>query len=333
MNKKQILVLGGTSFIGRRLTEMLLLQSGFEVTLLNRGKTNNSLFKSIKQISGDRETEDIRKLFDHKWDIIIDVSCYYPRGFSLLLNGLAHKPSHYVFISTCSVYDNDAYVEILRKEDAPLLKCNKEEYDNKELRTYGQRKAACENHLKDSGIPYTIFRPALVFGPYDPSDRLYFWLYCTKHLKELLLPEDGKRQLSLCYLDDLVNGILNSLQNGPKNLTYNAVSYEQMSIKKIVDSASHLLIKEIHPYTATKEFLESNEVEQWSGIPLWLSADHFTYANHAFNKLLKNKITPIDKALGITIDYFNDINWPTPTFGMSLTEYKDLLKKAKTNHL
>ena len=47
---KKILILGGTNFVGRSLTERLVASGNYDVTLFNRGKTNAELFKGVKQI-------------------------------------------------------------------------------------------------------------------------------------------------------------------------------------------------------------------------------------------------------------------------------------------
>jgi len=48
-----ILVLGGTGFIGPHIVREAL-RRGHEVTLFNRGKTNNTLFPDIELLVGDR---------------------------------------------------------------------------------------------------------------------------------------------------------------------------------------------------------------------------------------------------------------------------------------
>ena len=77
---KKLLILGGTNFIGRYLTERLLESSNYKITLFNRGCTNSHLFPEVKRIFGDRHTKDIRLLGNEKWDVVIDISCYFPNS-------------------------------------------------------------------------------------------------------------------------------------------------------------------------------------------------------------------------------------------------------------
>lgn len=61
---KKVLILGGRGFLGPTIVETFLA-SGYEVTLLNRGKTNPELFKYLPVIICDREKKikkDLKQL-------------------------------------------------------------------------------------------------------------------------------------------------------------------------------------------------------------------------------------------------------------------------------
>ena len=109
---KKILILGGTMFVGRTLTERLVASGKYDVTLFNRGKSNAGLFEGVKQIHGDRETADIEQICNQYWHCIIDFSGYYPVTFEKLLNGLKGKVGRYIFISTVSVFDIGKYSKV-----------------------------------------------------------------------------------------------------------------------------------------------------------------------------------------------------------------------------
>jgi 2'-hydroxyisoflavone reductase len=53
----RILVLGGTSFVGRAIVEDAL-RGGSDVTLFNRGRTGTELFPSVPRLAGDRDADD-----------------------------------------------------------------------------------------------------------------------------------------------------------------------------------------------------------------------------------------------------------------------------------
>ena len=49
----KLLVIGGTSFVGRHIVEQAL-KNDHEVIIFNRGKTNPELFPACRRIVGDR---------------------------------------------------------------------------------------------------------------------------------------------------------------------------------------------------------------------------------------------------------------------------------------
>ena len=140
----------------------------------------------------------------------------------------------YIFISTCSVYDNETDQSILKDEQSNILTCNPSQKTNKLPATYGNRKSECERIIIKSRIPYVILRPALVYGKYDPTDRLYFWLYQVKKKDTLLIPENGNRYFSTTYVLDLVEAITQSvILNGVLGV-FNVVTKPKSSIKDLV---------------------------------------------------------------------------------------------------
>src|SRR5262249_30142787 len=73
---KTILVLGGTSFLGRAVVEAAVV-AGYEVTLFNRGITNPELFPHLEKLRGLRSAvaseENWSAIGSRRWDAVIDV--------------------------------------------------------------------------------------------------------------------------------------------------------------------------------------------------------------------------------------------------------------------
>ncbi|HZN45220.1 MAG TPA: NAD-dependent epimerase/dehydratase family protein, partial [Nitrospiraceae bacterium] len=99
-----ILIIGGTRFLGRHLVDAALGR-GHQVTLFNRGQSNPGLFPELETIPGDRE-QDIEKLSGRGWDAVIDTCGYVPRIVRLSAAGLESSVGRYVFISSISVYSD-----------------------------------------------------------------------------------------------------------------------------------------------------------------------------------------------------------------------------------
>ncbi len=158
---KQLLVIGGTNFIGRNLLQSLTKLEEYEVTLFNRGITNADVFPDLKRLKGDRNTDEVAIIGQQKWDYIIDLSGYLPHSLERILKVVNQDLKRYIFVSTCSVYDNEKEQSILRKEDTPIMDCTAEQAAESSMYVhYGNKKAACERLLQTSGFDHIILRPA-----------------------------------------------------------------------------------------------------------------------------------------------------------------------------
>jgi 2'-hydroxyisoflavone reductase len=145
----RILVLGGTSFVGRAIVTDAL-QAGAEVTLFGRGRTGAGLFPGVSRLTGDRDTGDYAALRDGRWDAVADVSGYLPRHVGQAMDALGAGRSRpgvgrYLFISSHAVYAT-AGVAAGCDEDTPRRPPVR---DTEELGqdTYGPLKVACEDDV------------------------------------------------------------------------------------------------------------------------------------------------------------------------------------------
>jgi len=324
---KKILILGGTQFIGRNLVERLMGIDEFDITLFNRQETQIDLFPEIKKIKGDRETNDINQITKENWDFVIDLSCYYPNWLKDTLKCLNGNLEKYILISTCSVYDNKSNQSSLKDEQTKTQTCNNSQRTDKNIETYASRKAECERILQGSGLNYLILRPSLVYGKYDHTDRLYYWLYQVKHKEVLLLPDNGERQFSLTYVQDLVGSIVEALSNNIQNNIYNVISTQQVSIRKIVECAIEILNSKNEFVNAKPELLKKNNVSQWFDMPLWIDGDFFTHSNKKHTRDFELKQTVLKKSLKDTIEYYENLGWSEPKYGMTEKTRIELLKK------
>ena len=66
-----------------------------------------SAFPNATRLVGDRNG-DLGELATGEWDATIDVCAYVPHRCAALLTTLDKRTGHYTFISTISVYDDDA---------------------------------------------------------------------------------------------------------------------------------------------------------------------------------------------------------------------------------
>lgn len=316
----KILVLGGTQFIGRNLVEALI-KTDHAITLFNRGKTGADLYPNLPRITGDRQTSDIEKIRGD-WDVVIDLSCYFPYELESTLAQLDPARTKYIFVSSCSAYEPN-FGSTMHDENATLCSCTEEEAKLAQPETYGARKAECERILGSSGFSHSILRPALVYGKYDHTDRLYYWLHQVKLKDQLILPEGGAPRFSITYVKDLVAAII-KLAESDVTGTFNAISESETSIGQIVKIASENLNRSPNRLTAEASFLKQQGISQWQDMPLWINGDHFTYSNEKWKAELGLEPTSMEDGIRETISFISD--WPEPTYGMPEERRRELIK-------
>lgn len=102
---KNILVIGGTRFIGRLLVQRLL-QAGHRVTIATRGYAPDPFGERIARVRVDRRNELAMKnaFADARYDIVFDQMCYSPPDAAIAVRCFAGKVGRYVMTSTTDVY-------------------------------------------------------------------------------------------------------------------------------------------------------------------------------------------------------------------------------------
>ena len=97
-------------------------------------------------------------------------------------------------------------------------------------------KGIAEEHIRKSGVPYTIIRSSVVFGP---EDRF------TNNLARLLrvmpgflpIPSDGRSLLQPLWVEDLVTCLLWALQNPDMvNQTYELGGGEYLTLRQVLET-------------------------------------------------------------------------------------------------
>jgi 2'-hydroxyisoflavone reductase len=180
-----ILVFGGTQFLGRHFVE-LALQKGHTLTLVQRGQTGADLFPSVPRILLNRR-ESLDSIPTEGWDAVVDFSAYLVKDVTKVIERLPDIP-HYVLISTISVYDLDQIHE-RPSEGSAVIQLADESVEEINAETYGGLKAAIERIARDHyGDRLMVIRPGIVIGPYDHTNRFHQWIKACAEEEELAGP-------------------------------------------------------------------------------------------------------------------------------------------------
>lgn len=329
---KKILILGGTGFVGRILTENLIKQDVYPV-LFNRGKRSPGIFPELRHITGDRMNKDeIKQIAGESWDTVVDFSCMYPVNLDEITEMLKGKAGRYIFISTASVYpmDDPEYWKYPVKEDAQTLPCTPEEkIDPDIMATYGQKKAECERILlRKEWLDAVIFRPGLIYGRYDYTDRFYYWLYRVYNNTKILLPEEGREKFTATFSEDFAELIRAAIFAEKHNKVYNASTHTPATLRDYIDYASILLGRSPEIVSVSTEFVAQNELQPWGDLPVWVGALNMAMDNQKATNDFPVFFHTFNESLKRCIDYYSSLGWKAPVAGISVEREKELIEKA-----
>ena len=327
MMVQNVLVMGGTHFVGRHLVERLLQNPNVELTLFHRGKTNPDLFPDVRHIWGDRNTADIEQLAKQDWDVVIDFSCYYPRSLKNFVQSLLGHVGRYVFVSTVSVYDTETLpTHHTLNEDSPLLSCSLEEEIDHTVYTYGKRKAACERVLVEySELNSLIFRPGLIYGPYDPTDRSYYWLWRVQQGHLFLVPDPQIRH-QWTYAPDFARILSQAVSLAePAHSTYLTLTHDPLSFEQILQAMSEACFKPLpRIQSVAEEWLTSQGLSYWQDLPLSIP-----YESLGDCSRLKIDFAPefssFKDSWVQSHAHYEGLGWPEPQTGISVARETELL--------
>ena len=266
-----LLILGGTRFLGRYLVEAAL-RDGHGVTLFNRGISDPDLFPEVETIKGDRDG-DLSSLRGRRWDAAIDTCGYVPRVVRASAGLLADAVDHYTFVSSISVYTDD--VGPGTDEDAPVEELEDPTVEDVTGETYGGLKALCERAAEEE-MPGRVLnvRPGLISGPHDPTDRFTYWPRRVAAGGEVLAPDEPERQVQYIDVRDLA-GWMVKMPAEQQTGTYNATGPDYgLQMGKLLEECEAVGGGGAKIVWVSEEFLEENGVEPFTEMPLWVPREY-----------------------------------------------------------
>lgn len=271
----KILILGGTRFLGRFLTEAAL-RKGHDVTLFNRGKENPDLFPEAEKLIGDRN-RDLKALEGRTWDAVIDTCGFVPWVVKESAGLLAGTAGHYTFISSASVYDELENPGIDENHPVSLLPPGNVEEMKKEAAVpvyneyYGELKYLCEKEVEGAFPERSlIVRAGLIVGPYDYSDRFNYWVSRAARGGEVLAP--GRKDKGIQFIDvrDLAEWIVAMAEKDVSG-TFNATGPETLlTMEQFLQECQTVAGSSAELVWADEVFLLESGVQWWSEMPLWV---------------------------------------------------------------
>ena len=313
----QLLVLGGTRFLGRALVDDALARD-HEVTLFNRGQTNPELFPEAEKLRGDR-TRDVSALAGREWDAVLDVATLLPRVVRLSVEALRGRVGRCAYVSSVSVYADQSRPPV---EGAPLLEL--EDPSDESIESYGALKAACERVVEDAfGEAATIVRPGLIVGPHDPTDRFTYWPVRVAAGGEVLAPGSPDDPVQFVDVRDLAAWILDLTERGTGGV-FNATG-ESMPFQRLLDECRSVSGSDARFTWVPSETLLEAGVEEWMGVPLWIASPGWDAANRVVvERAIEAGLSfrPLPETIRDTLAWHAEREWP-PAEGVGLSSERE----------
>ena len=272
----RILILGGTGFTGPHQVRYALAR-GHKLTLFNRGRNPYMWPGEVEEVTGDRNTGDLKSLAGREWDVCIDNPTTLPfwvRDAGQVLKG---KVGQYIFISTLSVHSTESVVGA--DETAPLLEYKGADAMKETQETlranvgglYGPLKARSEKEAETwfPGIT-TIIRPTLIIGPGDESDRFTYWPVRLDRGGDVLAPGDGTDHVQFIDARDLAEWTIRMAEARAFGVFTGAGPGFEMTMMEMLLGVRAATTAGAKLHWVPAGFLREQKVRAWSDMPVWV---------------------------------------------------------------
>lgn len=262
----KLLVLGGTVFLSKAVAEEAV-RRGHEVTCACRGESG-SLPDGVTHVAWDRDRPVPAELGEAAYDAVVDVA----RHPSRVRAAVAALPgAHWVFVSTISVYSDNA-VPGGGPGVTPELEPITEDVDLREnMEAYGPMKVACEQIVLDGAAGAMVIRPGLIVGPGDPTGRFTYWPLRVRDGGEVLAPGAPDDTVQVIDVRDLAAWIVDSAE-ARRTGVVDGIGPVQRFAEFLDDIAAGIGATPTWTWV-DQELLTEQGVEPWAGpesVPMWL---------------------------------------------------------------
>jgi NADH dehydrogenase len=193
-----ILIAGGTGFIGKHLTKQLV-DSGYKVTLIRRPTSIKPYpeHENVKFL--DLDPAQLITAPDSSFDVIINLVGII-REFPS--KGITFNKAHFIVTRNLVDFARNSGTRRFLQMSALGVKPDTDS-------GYKRSKYFGEKYLSESGLDWTIFRPSVVFGPGDHLVSLFSSL--IRKFPVIGVVGDGQYKLQPVHVSDVTAGYVGAI--------------------------------------------------------------------------------------------------------------------------
>lgn len=262
----QILILGGTGFIGPFQVKAAL-DRGHNVTLFNRG-SGRAMFPYLENLTGDRNG-DYESLRGRQWDVVIDNATNNPGWVEMAADALKDSVDQFMFVSSRSAYADVSRVPMTSEAPTWTFETAGIPRDQENL-PYGLGKAESERTAQRI-MPgrTTIVRPGLIIGPGDETDRFSYWPIRIDRGGEVLAPGDGSDPVQIIDVRDFTEFMVRLAEDATMG-EFNCVGPRTpRPMAELLYGIRAVTTAETTFTWVPQEFLARYDIRPYAEMPVW----------------------------------------------------------------
>ena len=264
-----ILVTGGTGFIGRSLV-IRLIKNGLHPIVFDNNFRGNDDFLKINSndftfFKGDiRDKEQVKialkecssvfhlafingtRFFYEEPELVLDVGV--KGAINTIELAKEFKVEKYILASSSEVYQKPLTIPTAEDAEISIPDVTNPRY------SYGGGKILSElltlNFLRNTNVKHTIFRPHNVFGAQMGFEHVIPEIlkkisiasdYFIKPYCEIEIQGSGDETRAFCYVEDAIDQLMYIFNNGKNRNIYHIGMNDEISIKKLIKDISKIL--------------------------------------------------------------------------------------------
>jgi nucleoside-diphosphate-sugar epimerase len=274
VSDRRVLVVGGTGYLGRRITDAFA-REGDQVAVLTRGQrvlTDPVEGRGVEHLGADRHDPAALRaaLAGRSFDVVVDNVAFDADDAANLLTLLDGRLGHYLLTSTTGVYANRFTRRPIREADADLSVRAAVDGPNpfhpRLGHAYANGKRAVEQAVRQRRVAWTILRPPVIVGADDRTNRVWWFVQRLLDGGPIVVPEWGPGRLfQVAWSEDIARAfVLAARQPASIGRTYNVAQTEIFTAETWIAACAQALGVEPHYTLIPESSLPAHNLEGYT---------------------------------------------------------------------